>query len=417
MKFFFPDSQDQVDPSFDMSTEERSIHRLRQRDDLYAHEALSGRPYDGILVSMPMGEGTTAGTSRYTVAQRHRLHRCGVHRFLRLDLPNGRPLEAMGDCGAFSYVREEAPPVTPDEVIGFYEGAGFDYGCSVDHVILAYDADADTNQLTDPQWVNRQQITIDLAAEFLRRYRARRYRFTPIGVAQGWSPGSYAYAVIQLQRIGYDRIGLGGMVPLKTYQIMACLRAIADVRKPTTQFHLLGVTRTEHLADFSGFGVTSFDSTSPFRRAFKDDRDNYWTAERTYTAIRVPQVDGNTRLKRRIGAGLVDQAEALATERSCLDSLNAFDVGEATVEETTGAIAAYDEVWNPGGHSRIDVYREFLDSSPWKTCPCGICDKVGIHVGIFRGSERNKRRGFHNIFVFNRTLQEEIEKRDRSITD
>ncbi len=27
MRFFFPDSQDQIDPSFDFSTEERSILR------------------------------------------------------------------------------------------------------------------------------------------------------------------------------------------------------------------------------------------------------------------------------------------------------------------------------------------------------------------------------------------------------
>ena len=38
MKFFFPDSQDQVDPSFNFETEERSELRLRHRDDHYAHE-------------------------------------------------------------------------------------------------------------------------------------------------------------------------------------------------------------------------------------------------------------------------------------------------------------------------------------------------------------------------------------------
>lgn len=420
MKFFFPDSQDQVDPSFDMRTEESSIHRLRQRDDLYAHEVLHGRPYDGILVSKPIVDGSAVGAGRYTVAQRHRLYRHGVHRFLRLDRPDGHRLEAMGDCGAFTYVGEETPPVTPDEVIDFYQEAGFDLGFSVDHAILAYDADADNSlfptKVIAPEWVDRQKITLELAAEFLRLHQARKCRFVPIGVAQGWSPASYAHAVAELQRIGYDRIGLGGMVPLKTDQIVACLRAIDDVRDPTTQFHLLGVTRTDHLAEFSGFGVTSFDSTSPFRRAFKDEKDNYWTAQRTYTAIRVPQVDGNPKFKRRIQAGLVDQAKAIAMERRCLSTLNAFDAGETTVDKTADAIEAYHAVWDPDGDSRIDAYREFLDDAPWKTCPCGICEQVGIHVGIFRGSERNKRRGFHNIFVFNRTLQEEIEKRDHAIT-
>ena len=44
MKFFFPDSQDQVDPSFDFETEERSEFRLRHRDDRYAHEEFAEHP-------------------------------------------------------------------------------------------------------------------------------------------------------------------------------------------------------------------------------------------------------------------------------------------------------------------------------------------------------------------------------------
>ena len=58
MKFFFPDSQDQVDPSFDFVTEGRSTTRVRQRDDLYAHEALGGAPYHGVLVSKTIVDGT-----------------------------------------------------------------------------------------------------------------------------------------------------------------------------------------------------------------------------------------------------------------------------------------------------------------------------------------------------------------------
>ena len=51
MQFFFPDSQDQVNPLFDMITEEHVPHRVRQRDDRYAHEVLSASPFDGILIT------------------------------------------------------------------------------------------------------------------------------------------------------------------------------------------------------------------------------------------------------------------------------------------------------------------------------------------------------------------------------
>ena len=48
----------------------------------------------------------------------------------------------MGDCGAFTYVREDVPPYTVDEVIDFYESCGFDAGISLDHVIFGFDLDA-----------------------------------------------------------------------------------------------------------------------------------------------------------------------------------------------------------------------------------------------------------------------------------
>ena len=37
--------------------------------------------------------------------------------------------------------------------------------------------------------------------------------------------------------------------------------------------------------------------------------------------------------------------------------------------------------------------------APWRECHCGLCAEHGIEIAIFRGSERNKRRGFHNLSV------------------
>ena len=98
---------------------------------------------------------------------------------------------------------------------------------------------------------------------------------------------------------------------------------------------------------FADLGVTSFDSTSPFRQAFMDDRNNYHTADGAYVAIRVPQVDGNPTLKRAILAGDVAQKEALAAERECLQvALRAYD-GRAlrrSDEACLDALGAYETV-------------------------------------------------------------------------
>jgi hypothetical protein len=408
VKFFFPDSQDLVDPSFDFEHETRSEERVRQRDDLYAHEVFTVAPYDGLLVSKAIVDGTAANSGKYTLAQRHRLFRLRARNFFRL--PDRSPLEIMGDCGAFSYVAEERPPYTVDEVIDFYLNCDFDAGLSVDHVILQFNTDFDSllgSEMMPAGMEERQAITLELAEEFIRRHRARKCRFVPVGVAQGWSPESYALAVSTLQRLGYTKIAFGGMVPLKTSDIRSVVERSSAIRGPSTRFHLLGITRIEHIQEFERYGVTSFDTTSPLRRAFKDDKENYFTAERSFTAIRVPQADGNTKLQRRIVAGQVDQALARRLEKRCLHLLNAYDREEALIDDVLEALHAYEVVYD-GRTDRTETYRDVLEARPWDHCPCDICRSLGINVILFRGAERNRRRGFHNLYVFYQRLHKEL---------
>lgn len=407
MEFFFPDSQDQIDPNFDFLAERWSPFRVRQRDEHYAHEVHDLPPYGGILVSKSIVDGSGGG-ARYTAAQRHRLYRLGIRRFFRLDRDDGLRLRTLGDCGAFSYVRHERPPYSVEELVDFYERCGFDLGLSLDHVILGYQKREDDP--VEDEWIERQELTLKLAESFLSEVRGRGLPFEPVGVAQGWSPESYATAVERLQGLGYERIALGGMVPLKTLQILACLREIDRVRDPEVPLHLLGVTRTDQLENvsaFAGFGVASFDSTSPFRQAFKDDKDNYYSPSRSYVALRVPQVEGNAKLQARVRAGIIPQAEAIKLERRCLERIRAYDAGETTLNSVLRALADYEKL-QERPVDRSQRYRETLEDRPWQRCPCAVCQTYGVETIIFRGTERNKRRGFHNLFVFNQTLQRNL---------
>lgn len=403
MKYFFPDSQDTVDPTFNFDTEERSIDRVRQRDDQYAHEVFSTPAYDGLLVSKGMVDGIGGSSGKYTLAQRHRLYRVGAKEFFRTE-----SLPVIGDCGAFTYVREEIPPYTVDEVLNFYNDCDFDLGISVDHVILAYNPRFDFVKASDNKEVadhlKRQELTLQLAAEFLRGHQANGLRFTPVGVAQGWSPKSYSAAVAALQDMGYDYIALGGMVPLRTKDILSCLEAIKEIRKPETKIHLLGVTRVDSIPIFKDYGVASFDSTSPLRQAFKDDRDNYYTLDRTYTAVRVPQVSANPQLLRNISSGKLSQDIARKMEKGALEALRKFDAGNYSLEDTLDAVDNYDKFCEPKKDHR-EIYREALIDAPWKNCPCDVCQRLGYHVILFRGAERNRRRGFHNVWTFYRRLK------------
>ncbi len=408
MKFFLPDSQDLVDPTFDFERERRSVARQRQLDDLYAHEIFSTPAFDGLLVSKGIVDGFGALGSRYTAAQRHRLLRRGAPAFFRLDRAP-HPLKIMGDCGAFTYVAEDVPPYSVDEVLEFYESCRFDMGVSLDHVILEFKPAADTpgSGVEIPESVrDRQKLTLELAEKFLHKHKAGRHSFEPLGVAQGWSPKSYAVAVKALQKMGYGYIALGGMVPLKTPELRMCLEEIQTVRKPGTRLHLLGVTRTEHLEEFSRLGVASFDSTSPLRQAFKDDRDNYYSDTYKYTAIRIPQVEGNPGLQRKISSGQVSQEQARRLERASLEAMKLFEEGRRTPSQVVEVLMEYERFYDPDTKkSHAAAYEKTLTDAPWRRCPCEVCQSLKYHVILFRGAERNRRRGFHNIWTLYRQLQ------------
>jgi hypothetical protein len=402
VKFYFPDSQDQVSPTYDFLNDEYSPYRVRQRDDLYAHQAVKPAPYDGILVSKAIVDGSVKGAGKYSAPQRERLYRLGVREFFRLP----KAMRSLGDCGAFNYIDEERPPYSVEQVLDFYLGCQFNSGISIDHVIFGYDpkvSDADVN----PAWAQRREISLELAEEFIAGVRARNAKtlneddkLEPVGAAQGWSPDSYADSVARLQKMGYKRIALGGMVPLKTPEIVSCLEKIAKVRADEVYFHLLGITRVDSMEEFSKYYVASFDSTSAFRQAFMDERNNYHTANGSYTAIRVPQVDGNLTLKRLILAGVVSQSVAIKAERECLQLLRRYDERNAEAEEVMEALRGYQALLGDEKKLKhVERYKATLADRPWDDCPCDLCKEHKIEMVIFRGTERNKRRGFHNMTV------------------
>lgn len=63
-----------------------------------------------------------------------------------------------------------------------------------------------------------------------------------------------------------------------------------------------------------------------------------------------------------------------------------------------------------GDEDHLDAYEELLRTRPWDECDCTICDRHGIDVAIFRGNNRNRRRGFHNTRRFYQEFQDELPK-------
>jgi hypothetical protein len=419
MKFFYADALDLVDPQFDFLEEKsRKTDRVPQRDDVYAHEIMNPRPYDGLLVSKSMfrvSGGSVAG-GKYSFAQRHRFLREGAQRFLRFPADGDYDPEIypiMGDCGAFAYRDEKEPPYTIEELVEFYEFGGFTHGIALDHLILQYNPDLDESrsrqsvlpgtqdamQDLHDEVRRRKELTLENASSYLKLCCSENVRFEPVGSAQGWSPASYRDSVRALITMGYKYIAIGGLIPLKNNEIRTVLDGIKAETNGHTRLHLLGVTRLGELASFQDAGVVSFDSSSPILRSFKDARDNYFSSDPNghYTAIRVPQADG-PRMMMKIREGIVAQDAVVRGERRALRALRRYDSERARLDEVMEALRVYDELSAGRSKTRWPWMERTLRDQPWKKCSCSVCRQLGIEVVVFRGANRNRRRGFHNLW-------------------
>ena len=389
MKYFIPEWDDRVDPDYDFLTDTATEGRDPYSHDVYAHEIYPKPNYDGVLISKIIIEQNKT--------KKARIEEMGVHKFIRFD--NGRPI--MGDCGAFGYVNEEVPPFETKEIIDYYQRLGFDIGVSIDHLIVGkYAADPAERD-------RRYKLTRANAEKFLQEYKAGNYTFLPSGVAQGWDPASYRESVANLIEMGYQHICLGGLVRTNTKDIIEILKACKPLIPDDLQLHLFGIARPDALATFRKLGVSAMDSASHLRRAWLGSDCNYFALDgNKYAAIRVPPVNEHGARAKKMaeeGRGTVEQFKKL--EVASLEALRKFDAGLLSVDETLRTVLEYDALIGDDRGKHEMLYRKVLEDKPWKTCGCEICRNVGIDVIIFRGNNRNRRRGFHNTYVFYKQLK------------
>lgn len=401
MKFFFAENCDSVDPNFDFIRDKPAQGRDRNRD-AYAHEILDSPPYDGILVSRALVEGD-ASSKRYSQAQKFRVLREGLRRHFRFPCEdfNGDPYSfpIMGDCGSFSYVDARTPPYGPKDSIEFYVATGVQFGVAPDHIILEHNPLWDKPRLLPRRVEERLNFTMASAAEFMKLWESEERHFIPIGAIQCWSPASAARQAQALAEMGYDYLGLGGLVARKTEQIYSMISEIRNSIPREVKLHLFGFSRIDELESFAHLGIDSFDSTAPMLKSFKDDKFNYFDREgRHFMAIRIPPRD-DAKVNQLIKSGKLDEEEVRSKEAEALDAVRETEGLSGSVERAIENIQAYENILRPGVDHRA-AYRRTLEKAPWKNCECAVCRQLGVEVVLHRNLNRHKRRGFHNLFVF-----------------
>ncbi len=394
--YFIPECDDRVDPNYDFLNDHHAPGRNAQRDDRYAHELYQMKPnYDGILVSKCNIEQSQQ--------KREIIKEYGLRNYIRFPQDKGL---LIGDCGAWTYVNCEVPPYETEEIIDYYDSLGFDIGVSIDHLIAP-----GIKQQSERK--RRYRITLDNAQSFINQYQKQEHNFRPSGVAQGWDAISYRDAVADLIEMGYKHISIGGLAQEKSNKILDIMKAVSPLIKDDTEVHLFGVGRLDLIMAVHKLGITSFDCARPLRQAWGGVNNNYYgLGGRTYAAIRVPQVDyKGGRMHKKIMASKNHEATYQLykeKEQRSLNSLRLYDKGMLGLEETIEAVLDYDQLVGDGREKHAQLYREVLEEQPWKKCGCEICNQVGIEVIIFRGNNRNRRRGFHNTYVYYKQFKEQL---------
>lgn len=389
LMYFIPEWDDLVDSDFDFENDIHSGGSGDWSNEVYAHQMYPEPNYDGILISKVVAEKSKK--------KKERINRLGVHRFLRVP----RQFPIMGDCGAFGYIQEKVPPYSTAEILDYYTGLDFDFGVSIDHLIVT---------ATQSEKKERYELTMENACEFLKQHRQAKLAWTPIGAVQGWDADSYAAASKKYVAMGYKYIGLGGLVRSPTSEILKILHKVHEVVPLDTSIHLFGLARLGSMATFASLGVRSVDSASYLRRAWMGSGgQNYLTmAGEFFTAIRVPEAGKSFRAKRMVSENRASASRVAQLESTCLRALRDFDRGRTSVDLAIEILEDYDRLITPDRLPHRDRLKRTLEAQPWKHCPCEICRHDGMEVIIFRGNNRNRRRGFHNTYVFYRLLQKAL---------
>jgi hypothetical protein len=417
-RYFIPEWHDRIDPDYDFVHDGHSSGSPDWSNEIYAHQLFNEPNYDGILVS------------RSVLNKEKRLHQriyeLGIHKFVRV--PPEFPV--MGDCGAFSYVNQPEPPYSTTEVLEYYTALGFDYGVSVDHLVFASTRD---------QRQARYDLTVRNASKFIREHRRRGLKWQPVGAVQGWAPEQYAEAAYRyVHKMGYESIALGGLARSSTLEIVDVVRSVHTAVPAGTRVHLFGVARLDAMPTFAELGVTSVDSASALRAAWLNYDKNYLTNDGWYSAVRIPRAEDSPTIKRVLHKGVRLAESVHKLEEACLDGIRKFSrQTRAPSRALIDVLTTYEALAQLGRYyggqgARADTLSEdaiirlltsgalleegrdlgvnlrierTLKERPWQRCPCAICSHIGIEVVIFRGNNRNRRRGFHNTYVFYRLLQ------------
>lgn len=408
VSYFLPDWDDLLDNQFDFETDKFSGKSPSERGDKHCSILMKPeRMHDGILVSLAQHVTSKGPLRRFEGSEEQSLAPTNLRDQFGLE----QNQSLFGDCGAFSYVNEVEPSITVEQAVALYDLHGFDFGASVDHIPVAnVMRNGVAVDLTRGEQLARVRKTRKNAELFLDAAHKRKVSFRPVGTVQALDAASYAKTVKFYYELGYRYIAIGGLVPQTDESIQkivtAVMKAVSNLRE-RPWIHLFGVFRPKLQELFRNLKVDSFDSATYFRKAWLRSDQNYLATNGSwYAAIRVPMTK-DPRTRKRLESSKVDIQNLEIQEAAVMKLLMRYDREEVSTREVLDAVIGYDAQLTRSSEIqslRVKYERTLIDR-PWKLCTCPFCKDIGIHMLIFRGANRNKRRGTHNTLMLYQSLR------------
>ncbi len=418
MRYYIPEWDDRIDTEYDFLADNHSErHNTDPKSDSYMWQIFDDQkiPFDGLLISLEAIDGNN-GKAKEILA------RGGLRKYLGLP----EQLKILADCGAWGYLKDPKPPYDPVKVLGQYERLGVQEAVTVDHLVLPN---------RDPE--KRMEITQENGIKGFDAWKAGyRSKFDLLVSVQGLEVSDYVKMFEFYSSQGVTRFAFGGLARKPSPFIHDLISRIVgktgpEVRTPE-RVHFFGLGRPELFPRFSelerkGISV-SFDTSSWLRRAWLNG--HYYAVENgklnTYTSVRVELVDSERssfRGKRKLGS-TTDLARLQQLEGHCLEKIRGLAENKSTPDEviknlasfhrkiiegriefflekkrTQGAIEEKRKELEETERQLARLYPKTLVSRPWQRCECRICKRLGVEVIMLRGNNRNRARGFHNVYT------------------
>ena len=143
-----------------------------------------------------------------------------------------------------------------EDVLEYYHRLGFDYGVSVDHIVLPEFAH---------QRSYRYKLTLRNAEDFLRMHRDGELGFTPVGAAQVGTSAHTSRPPKPWLEWATSTSRWVASPRSSTKEISRIVTAVSDVVADRARLHVFGVARASLLPLLLELGVTSADSAAPLR--------------------------------------------------------------------------------------------------------------------------------------------------------